>query len=317
MKKDGVRVFRWYVFLVGLFVGNLAFAQNTPQFTQYYFDPLHFNPAIAGIDQGLSATVIYRQQFFGLAGAPTTGLLNVHAPIEKFKSGLGLTVLSDRIGNFNTIQAAPAYAYRIRRGVNLLQLGIAPVITSASVQDNWLSVDDRSLDPSIPNGGLRTTAIDFNAGIFYKAGKYFGGLSVTNLSGQYLKLVNLNPTRTLHAMAGYQFRLGFLPSADWTAGVLYKMPLGVAGAQWEVNLSTLLRDAVSLGATVRDGNIFAGIIGYQVYMPVGKLRLGYAFDYATGPLQQTHKGSHEIAINYQYTITKTTESERYKNVRFL
>ncbi|MES2629368.1 MAG: type IX secretion system membrane protein PorP/SprF [Bacteroidota bacterium] len=298
------------------FIAVLASGQSTPQFTQYFFDPLAYNPAIAGSEQGFSGTIIYRQQWVGFAGAPGTGVVNVHQPIHKLKSGVGLSLMSDQIGNFKFINVAPAYAYKIRSGVNVLSFGIAPSIVSASVTDNWLAVDNKTNDPSIPQGAQRSTSIDFNAGAFYKGGKYFAGLSVNNLLGQRIEQVNLNLTRTLFLLGGYQFK--FSDAIDWTAGFMYRMPLGAgAASQLDLNLSGVIREAFVVGVNYRSKDSFSPVLGYQKYVASGKIRIGYAYDYNTSTLRKGNSGSHEIAVNYLYIINRSVENEKYKNVRFL
>ena len=52
-------------------------AQFDPQFTQYMFNELYINPAYAGSRDNLSGTMLWREQWVGLSGAPSTGTLTV------------------------------------------------------------------------------------------------------------------------------------------------------------------------------------------------------------------------------------------------
>ncbi len=296
----------------------MSFGQTVPHFTQYFFDPLSFNPAIAGSEQGFSGTLIYRQQWVGFAGAPGTGVINLHQPIHKIKAGVGMSVMSDQIGNFKFLTATPSFSYKIRNGLNVLHMGVAPSFMSASVSDNWLAVDDKSGDVNIPKGGQKSTLIDFNAGVYYKAGKYFAGLSVINLLGPRIKNVNIDLARTLFVLGGYQFKLPFSDAIDWTAGFMYRMPMGSGGAsQFDVNVSGIIKEAFILGINYRSKDSFSPVLGYQKYVASGKIRFGYAYDYNTSVLKKGNSGSHEIAVNYLYIINRPIENEKYKNVRFL
>lgn len=305
-------------FFVVLSFSGTCLGQLVPHFTQYFFDPLAYNPAIAGSEQGFSGSLIYRQQWVGFAGAPATGVLNVHQPLHRIKSGIGLSVMTDQIGNFKFLTAAPSYSYKIRNGLNVLHLGISPAITSASVNDNWLAVDNKINDSAIPQGGQRSTSIDFNAGVYYKAGKYFVGLSVINLLAQRVKQVNLNLSRTMFVLGGYQFKLPLSDAIDWTAGFMYRMPMGSGGAsQFDVNLSGVIKETFIVGVNYRSKESFSPVLGYQKYVASGKIRIGYSYDYNTSELKKENSGSHEIAVNYLYIINRPIEKERYKNVRFL
>ncbi|MEY4216802.1 MAG: hypothetical protein RLZZ68_1258, partial [Bacteroidota bacterium] len=53
------------IILAALFIGNLVNAQQDPQFTQYFDNFLHVNPAYAGSSGMLSANAIHRQQWVG------------------------------------------------------------------------------------------------------------------------------------------------------------------------------------------------------------------------------------------------------------
>lgn len=306
-----------FLLVLTLLVSGVSLGQHVPQFTQYFFDPLNYNPAIAGSEQGFSATVIGRQQWVGFNGAPGTAVFNAHLPLAKIKSGMGLSVLSDQIGNFKTISASPVYAYKIRSGLNVISFGVAPVFTSSSVQDNWSAVDGKVNDTAIPQGNQSGTAIDANAGVFYKGGKYFGGISVLNLMGQRIKSMNFKQNRTLFVMAGYQFK--FSQTVDWTAGFMYRAPMGAGGGQFDVNISGVLKEAFIFGINYRSKDAISPVLGFQKYIASGKIRIGYAYDYNTSTLTKQNTGSHEVALNYVYILNRSInrENEKYKNVRFL
>jgi len=73
-------------------------AQQDPQFSQYMFDRLSFNPGFTGIDGSICATAIHRQQWSGFDGAPTTTLINLHGPVSLLGGGLGLSIALDELG---------------------------------------------------------------------------------------------------------------------------------------------------------------------------------------------------------------------------
>ena len=81
---------------------STSFAQQDPQFTQYMFDRLSINPGVAGTSGNICATALLRQQWTGFDGAPKTGLINIHSPIDKISSGVGLSVYFDQLGQLKT-----------------------------------------------------------------------------------------------------------------------------------------------------------------------------------------------------------------------
>src|SRR3954464_11272768 len=76
-------------------------AQQRPVQSLYMFDPLLINPAYAGQQVQLSATMIYRNQWVNLDGAPKTLTATIHSGFYKAKMGLGLIITNDVIGVHN------------------------------------------------------------------------------------------------------------------------------------------------------------------------------------------------------------------------
>lgn len=70
-------------------LAGVVHAQQDPQFTQYMFDRLSVNPAVAGTTGNMCVTALLRQQWSGFDGAPKTGLFNFQMPISKISSGVG------------------------------------------------------------------------------------------------------------------------------------------------------------------------------------------------------------------------------------
>ena len=74
------------VFIGAFLVSN---AQQDYQITHYMFDNVSFNPGYAGMNNNICGTILGRQQWAGFEGSPTTGILNVHAPVEMVRGGIG------------------------------------------------------------------------------------------------------------------------------------------------------------------------------------------------------------------------------------
>ena len=76
-------------------------AQQDPQFTQYMFNTLYYNPGYAGVDVVTKLTAILRSQWTGYTptsgggGAPTTQLISMSTPLFKINSGFGAYISYD------------------------------------------------------------------------------------------------------------------------------------------------------------------------------------------------------------------------------
>ena len=101
-----------------------AGGQLFPLTDQYINNPMAINPAFAGCDDALSATVLYRTQWVGFKDAPKSKILSVHTPLSYDKVGLGLLIHKNSIGIFRETSISGNYAYRIELPSGKLALGI-------------------------------------------------------------------------------------------------------------------------------------------------------------------------------------------------
>ncbi|MCK4699069.1 MAG: type IX secretion system membrane protein PorP/SprF, partial [Bacteroidales bacterium] len=89
---------RSIIFIVAFLFTFFAWGQLQPLSNQYIFNGLAINPAYSGSREALSMTMLYRNQWVGLEGAPKTMSFSLHAPLRKEKIGLGLLIINDKIG---------------------------------------------------------------------------------------------------------------------------------------------------------------------------------------------------------------------------
>jgi len=73
-------------------------AQQNVMVSQYMFNGLLLNPAYAGSHDYFSSTLMYRNQWVRVDGAPITSILAVDGPLKNRNVGLGLIIMNDKIG---------------------------------------------------------------------------------------------------------------------------------------------------------------------------------------------------------------------------
>ena len=103
-------------------IGFGSFAQQDVQLTHYMYDKLSVNPGYAGLNNAICGTFIGRYQWVKFDGAPRTGLLNVHMPVNVLRGGLGLTYYYDQLG-FETNNIARLH-YSFHKSIGIGTLGI-------------------------------------------------------------------------------------------------------------------------------------------------------------------------------------------------
>ena len=299
-------------------LAGIACAQQDPQYTQYMFDRLSVNSGFAGVGGNICATALLRQQWSGFDGAPKTGLVNVHGPISKINSGVGMSVYFDKLGQENSTIARLHYAYHFKPGggANTLSLGVYGGLSSRSLGNQWVSVDPVTADDAIPDNSTSASGFDLGAGIYYQTPKLWAGFSSTQLPETELKNVSIQNRRHYYLQAGYEWqmknpKLALLPStmikSDGTS------------TQFDLTAMMMYDKMVWLGVSYRTEDAIAPIIGYQHQFPKGNsmLRVGYSYDVTTSELKNYSSGSHEIMLNYCFKIVKPKVIEIYGHPRFL
>src|SRR5690606_27942974 len=137
-----------------------------PQFSQNMHNKLYFNPAFAGMNDGICAYMIGRQQWVGFEGRPETYLFGGHGtftiPYINLRSGGGLIVVGDALGqsHFTTLKGM----YSAHIPLNLISsdpghlgIGVSFGMLQFGLGNNWRATNPAFQDPSIPDEGFQMT----------------------------------------------------------------------------------------------------------------------------------------------------------------
>jgi type IX secretion system PorP/SprF family membrane protein len=280
--------------------GLVASAQQDAMFSQYMFNPIAVNPAYVGSNEVLTFTGLFRKQWVGIEGAPTTGTFSVDAPLRGEKMGLGLNVVADKIGIISTIGVFGSYAYRIKTSENgRLALGLQAGFSQYTANLQGVNLGDPN-DPAFANN-INHIQPNVGVGIWYNTDKLFVGASsphlVNNsLTDEYQFLGSTNGARQYRhyfVTAGYAFDLK--EDLVLKPSVLFK---GVGGAplQLDVNATVWYLDQFGAGFSWRSFSSANILLGYKINE---QLSAGYAYDFSTTNLRKYNTGSHEIMLRYQ------------------
>lgn len=285
--------------------GKQAMAQQEAMYSQYMFNTLAINPAYAGSRNVTSATALYRSQWVGIQGAPTTATFSIDAPIDDKKIGLGLQVFNDRLGITNTTGAFGSYAFRIRMGKGILSMGLQA--GASQYRADFTSVNlgsDHSADAAFSTN-VNKTLVDFGVGLYYSTDKFYLGLSSPQLLNNQLHNFTVDNNNSFDGQAmhlflatGYVFPLN--DDLHLKPSVLIKYVKG-APIEGDLNATLWIRDVLGIGAQYRTEADISGMVEIQVSP---QIRFGYSYDRSTTPLVQFNSGSHEIMIRYEFGSTK-------------
>lgn len=295
------------VIFVVIVCGRLS-AQQDPLFTQYAFNQVALNPAVAGTHEGISLTAMSRLQWSGFQGAPETHIFSAHAPLRTGNMGVGLTFFHDRIGVTKQNEFAALYSYQIKLENSIISFGARAVFGSYSA--DYTDVDlGGTLDPRFAGNDFNDFGANFGTGVYYYADKFYLGLSVPHLTVNKFKADNsdatFNRARIYYILGGYVFDL----NQDFKIKpyVNVRIPEG-APIQMDINASVIYKDQVYLGIGIRPNNSVSAMFEWQIEA----FRFGFASDFIQNNSDAFGRGANEILINYTIQSKKgSTMSPRY------
>ena len=295
------------VFLLSLllvFVGSVH-AQQDPLLTHFIFNKMSFNPGSTGIDEGFSATAIYRNQWGGIPGAPNTSILNLEGNINRFfPGGVGINFYHDAIGYSRQNNVLLNYSYPLEIGSHILGIGIGIGMQSFGMKPSWITPDQSSAglaDKSLPIG-FNSAGLDLNFGLYFKsANGFYVGLSSTHLNAASIKqgeaTGSYNVSRHGYLMGGY--KTNPIGPGYIDAQILLRSDLKNQQS-FDFNARYMLTPYKTYGGiTYRTSDCIAVMLGMNPYT---NLTIGYSYDLTLSKLSGASRGSHEVLIKYIYFL---------------
>jgi type IX secretion system PorP/SprF family membrane protein len=285
-------------------------AQQNAHYTQYIFNGLVINPAYAGSKEVLHVSGMYRSQWAGLEGAPTTQTLSLDGAVLKKKVGLGLHVLNDQLGAQGQKSFYGSTAFRVSLGpAARLALGLAGGASEYYTDGSKLQPIDKINDAYIPTTREGYWLPDAKAGLFFNTERYFMGLSASNLIGFRNKFL-VTPTRHYYFTTGYVFDLNetlrFKPSILLKED--FKSPTNL-----DLNAFLLVGDRLWLGGSYRTGVKLYNQAAYEGEEELGtnnawamiaelylspRIKVGYSYDVTLTSLRGY--ASHEVSLGFYF-----------------
>ncbi len=287
------------ILLFGLY--NSSYSQQLPNYTQYLYNMQIINPAYVGARAELSMSVLSREQWVGVEGAPKTRTFSINGRTRR-GLGIGATFVNDQIGlskinNFN-IDASytlitskySRLSFGLKGGITFFDNNLANGITP----DNNVNT---STTGNFPNAGF---------GAFYYNKKFYIGLSMPYIleTPQFYIEDNFKETKltenpnyflTSGAIFDVSEDLKFKPSTmiRYTAN----LPLSV-----DVNANLYYKDIIETGLSYRHENSISALFALIIKE---KYRIGYAYDHKFTTLGGNFS-THEIILHLDINLKRNS-----------
>lgn len=272
-------------------------AQQLPLYSQYMFNTLEINPAYAGVKQSMNFTSSFRKQFNGIKDAPQTASIAGDMPIGETQLGIGLKLVDDRISITQNIGAQISMSYRIEGDYSNFSFGLQMGALNYKTDFSKLNITNPG-DPVFAQN-LNAMSANFGTGVFYNTSTFYIGLSSPNLIRTHLRQIDVALAEyTVKQNAHIYFNTGYLVTLNdnfiLKPSFLLRAVKGIP-LDYDINANLYFREILSGGVSYRSRSALVGIMDFKL---TPTLRLGYAYDYDLGRLNNFTKSTHEIILRF-------------------
>lgn len=275
-----------------------SFAQQEPQFTQYFENTLLQNPAYAGSNKLLSVNTIHREQWVGFEGRPSSTSFQLHSPLKYESVGLGISAVRDVIGPTTQNMVYADFSYTLKLSQNkFLAFGLKGGFTMINNKTSTLTTVDN--DPGLAINTLNRINPNVGFGVYYHTDRFFLGVSSPKLMENSIDgspnnlekrhfyvhtgtLIPVNRDWNFRPTAQFKSTVGAPISLDASAAMIYKNKLFFGG---------MYRLKAAVGAFLQ----------YQIN---DQFRVGMASDFGTTQLRKYNQGTFELLLSYDFNFLK-------------
>ncbi|BDU26929.1 membrane protein [Flavobacterium sp. GSB-24] len=261
------------------------------------YNTININPAYAGSRGVLSLFGLHRSQWIGMDGAPESNAVSINTPINESNIGLGVSLISDKIGPTSDTKISADLSYTIQTSDSWkLSFGVK---ATASI----FNLDVAKLNPQISGDPQFQNSIsefspNIGTGIYWHSNKGYIGLSVPGfIQTQHY---NDNDLAIYKEQINYYLIGGCIlnlsQEVKFKPAFLVKLVEG-APLQADISANFLFFEKLTIGAAYRWDAAVSAIAGFQIS---NGLYLGYGYDSETTKLRKYNSGSHEIFLRFEF-----------------
>jgi len=290
------------IYIVTFLIGGFCYAQQTPAFSEYNYNPFIINSAHAGALQSAEISLAHSGFFSTIDGSPKSSSFSFRTPLRNRAMGLGGGLIHDEIGVTTSTTAFAAYSYRIPLNLDdepywkvQEPTGISFGLTVGfqKYQEDLLGLG-LGADPLLSEN-INATLPIVGAGILLNYAKFYIGLSTPNLLGdRFASEDNLDLQSPYYAYTGYRFYFSRYENVLLKPNVLLKYEKG-APIQADLNLAFTINSKFEFGLGYRTNSSFNLLVGMYLF---DSLRLVYSYNVASKEL--TIGNTHGLSLNFRF-----------------
>jgi type IX secretion system PorP/SprF family membrane protein len=308
------------------FIFGVVSAQQVPMYSQYIMNGFLVNPSFAGRDGYTTVNLTVREQWVGMANAPSTyaasfqtRLLknsyiskstavrkNIVKPTKGSRVGLGGYVFNDNNGIMRRTGAQVGYAYHIPMGQkedgssNTLSFGLA--LTAYQYFINTENAIYDHDDPLLNTYDRSVFIPDFNFGANYTTAKYYAGFAMTNLLRGSVIFADTSSTPNNRNELGHYFLTGGIKipiNGEWRlepSAFIKSSDMFFKAIQMDLTTRVFYKDDYWAGISYRTNDALIMMLGLRY----DKYYFAYAFDFGLTDIRTQSYGTHELTLAVKF-----------------
>ena len=294
-----------------------ARAQYDPYFSHYFDMQPSFNPAAAGKEAKLNITGTYAMSMAGFENSPQTMVFSGDMPFVALKNvhGVGLQLMSDKLGLFSHQRISLQYALRKKLGNGWLSVGVQPGIITEKFNGSSVDLIDET-DPVFSKSDIDGNTFDLAAGIYYAGKNWYAGISAQHLTSPTVLLGETNELKidgTYYLTGGMDFQLRNPLMKVATSAVVRTDGVAYRGDITGRLIYNYQGRMFYAGATYSPTNSVTTLVGGQFQGVI----IAYSFEIYTNGIS-FRNGSHEIFLGYQMDVNLSKKGKnRHQTTRTL
>lgn len=302
---------QYLIFSVFLFLILNSSAQQIPHYTQYVYNMQILNPAFVGAKADLSISLLSRQQWVGLEGAPKTQTFSINGRTAK-GLGIGAIVVRDKIGFSETTNINLDASYTIITSIySRLAFGL---------KGGFLIFNNNLSNAITPDNDIYNSTngnfLNIGMGALFYSQKFYVGLSIPYLfeTPQFYGLetdeknnIASNANYFLSTGASFELNdnLNFRPST--ILKYASNLPVSI-----DFNTSFQYKKIIETGISYRYENSISALFAV-VFKE--KFRVGYTYDYKVAEYG-INLSSHELILNIDLNLNRSSRWLPYSSCYF-
>jgi type IX secretion system PorP/SprF family membrane protein len=290
------------ILIFSCFISNVS-AQQFPQYTQFIFNKIGYNPAASGTSVNAPYELIFgaRTQWIGVSNNPKSGFASFNynfVPKHAYSKwhNVGIYIDQDQNGNFVHNDVWLSYTFHLLLSKKLLlSSGVFAGIKQYRITKNNL---DRN-DPAVSGSANSTIALpDISPGVRLSNKKFFIDFALQQITVFSQRGIGGKIGSPSRVIPHYIFSIG--KKGKWNDFNTLMLAMNFHGSvsglpSTELNIMNYYNKRFAFGFSVRGKNFISGIIQFRMF---GSVNVGLAYDLSINKMFRGSPNTGEIMVSF-------------------